>query len=340
MPEIVGEYIDRLCSVEMRPQGNLPRGVTHRLYDAARKAQGGPLAYRAAQLLIQRVRADDYVLLVTGAGTPPGLPKGETDGPLGAAVLARALDLGLGAKPVITTEDRHIPPIAAAVEAAGVSLLDRQMVEARPHAGVLEAYPLGRDEGKQAARTLCERYQPKAIIFVEKAGPNKHGIFHSILGTGRGPEMMASAYWLVEEAQARGILTIGIGDGGNEIGFGKIYEAVREIQPFGKRCQCPCGGGVATVTDTDVLVAAAISNWGAYGVAACLALLCKQPDLIQDEETERMMLQSCVLAGGTDGVFGSQTLFVDGTGLDVQLALVRMLRSAVINGLKSVTRRF
>ncbi|WP_428675350.1 glutamate cyclase domain-containing protein [Reyranella sp.] len=33
--------------------------------------------------------------------------------------------------------------------------------------------------------------------------------------------------------------TIGIGDGGNELGCGHINEAVAAIQPFGKECGCP-----------------------------------------------------------------------------------------------------
>ena len=36
MPEIIGENVDRLCTVEMRPQG-MPRGKIHRLYEAARR---------------------------------------------------------------------------------------------------------------------------------------------------------------------------------------------------------------------------------------------------------------------------------------------------------------
>lgn len=341
MPEVIGEYIDRLCSVEMRTQGDLPRGVTHRLYDAARRAQGGlPLTYQAAQALAKRVQRGDRVLIVTGAGAPPGLPRGETDGPLGAASLARAADLALGARPIVATEERHVPPIAAAVEAAGISLLDQATAFARPHAGVLEAFPLGAEQGKTAAADLFDRYGPTAVIFIEKAGPNGKGMFHSILGYGRGPDVMASAYWLVDEARRRGALSIGIGDGGNEIGFGKIQQAVREIQPYGARCQCPCGGGIATVVDCDILVAAAISNWGAYGVCAYLAYLSGDAEVLQDEDTERSMLETCVAAGGADGATGGQTLHVDGTPLGVQLALVRMLRTIVVNGMKVVRRSF
>jgi hypothetical protein len=259
---------------------------------------------------------------------------------LGAASLARALDLGLGAKPIIVTEDRNAGPVAAAIEASGISLLPPNMAGQRPHAGVLEIFPLGREHGQKSAHQLFDRYRAKAVIFVEKAGPNSKGIFHSILGYGRDPEIMANAHFLVEEARERGVLTIGIGDGGNEIGFGKIQDAVREIQPFGEICRCPCQGGIATVSEFDVLVSSAISNWGAYGVAACLAVLQGNPDLVQDEETERLALQSCVLSGGADGVFGSQTMQVDGTPLGVQLAVVRMLSAIVVAGLKTVHRGF
>ena len=341
MSEIVAEYIDRLCSVEMRPQGNLPRGVTHRLYEAARLAQGGkPLTYLAGHALLDRVRKGDYVFIVTGTGAPPGLPKGETDGPLGGAALARAVDLGLGAKPVIISEERLAGPIAAAVQAGGISLLDREAVAARSHAGVLELFPVGIHEGQLAAARLLDQYEPTAIIFIEKAGPNHKGVFHSILGYARGPDIMGSAYWLADQARASGVLTIGVGDGGNEIGFGKIRDAVREIQPHGQNCRCPCEGGVATVTTCDVLVAASVSNWGAYGIGAYLGYLLEDPDLVQDEDTERRMLESCVLAGCTDSILGAQVPAVDGIPLGVDLALVRMLRAIVGIALKVVHRGF
>src|SRR5207244_1123120 len=50
-----------LCPVEMRPQG-MPRGKIHRLYDAARRRQGGrPLTLLAAERLRGVVKAGDSV---------------------------------------------------------------------------------------------------------------------------------------------------------------------------------------------------------------------------------------------------------------------------------------
>src|SRR5260370_31564898 len=102
-------------------------------------------------------------------------------------------------------------------------------------------------------------------------GTNNKGIHHSIMGTPHTTDKISSAYHLADFAKANGIPTIGVGDGGNEIGCGVIKEAVRDIQPFGKDCGCPCHGGVGTVTESDDLVFAAASNWAAYPLAAASA---------------------------------------------------------------------
>src|SRR5689334_20222461 len=99
MPQFAGEFIDRLVSTEMRAPGFI-RGVTLPLYEAARQAQGAPLSFLAASALQERVKQGDYVFFLTGAGSVPWRPHGETDGPLGAVSLGRALAIGLGARPV------------------------------------------------------------------------------------------------------------------------------------------------------------------------------------------------------------------------------------------------
>ncbi|MGQ0569048.1 MAG: glutamate cyclase domain-containing protein [Armatimonadota bacterium] len=341
MPEIVAEYIDRLvCTVEIRFRSGLPRGVTLALYEAARRVQGAPLTYLAATRLREQVRPGSHVLIVTGAGAPPGLPRGETDGPPGAAAIARAVDWGMGGKPVIVTEARHVAPIAASVEALGVAIVDVDTFQRRSHTAVMETLPTGLEADRVRAVELFDRYRPVAAVFIEKGGPNEAGVYHSILGTGRGPDVMANAFHLVELARVRQCLTVGIGDGGNEIGFGLIRETVQEVQPFGRRCQCPCGKGIATITATDVLVAASISNWGAYGVVACLSHLLGRPEVLHTEEMEHVMLERCVAAGGEDGAYGAPLLMVDGTWGRTQEAVITLLRNIVANGLTDYTRGF
>jgi hypothetical protein len=133
---------------------------------------------------------------------------------------------------------------------------------------------------------------------------------------------------------------VGVGDGGNEIGCGLIYEATRRIMPAGIRCQCPCGDGIATVVATDALVIGSTSNWAAYGISACLAFLLSDPTLLQDAVTERRVIEQCALAGATDGMSGMAVPWVDGTNLEVQQALVTMLGMIVSNGLRTINRPF
>ncbi len=62
---------------------------------------------------------------------------------------------------------------------------------------------------------------------------------------------------------------LAVGDGGNEVGMGKL--------PAGLIAQhVPNGAEIACVTSCDHLVVAGVSNWGAYGLMAALAVL--RPD--------------------------------------------------------------
>jgi D-glutamate cyclase len=342
MPEIVGEYVDRLCAIEMRfqsPPGGIPRGVMHRLFDAARADQSGPMSYLAARGLVDRVKPGDVVFVVTGAGSPPFMPKGETDGPPGAASLARALDVALGAKPVLMSEPHCLPGLIASAEAAGVACLPDEMLHTRGGRARAIEFPYGPDT-RDWAKEMVERYDPKAMIFIEKGGPNERGVFHTIVGTAKPDHVMAYAHYFVEEAGTRSILTIGIGDGGNEIGFGRIHAKVKDIQPAGDKCLCPCASGIATVVGTDVLICAAISNWGSYGLAAMLALLTGRPEALQDEETQWRILEANVRAGGMDGAYAKQIMGEDGVSVKTSQALVTMLHQIIYNASRDLVRGF
>lgn len=70
----------------------------------------------------------------------------------------------------------------------------------------------------------------------------------------------------MEGAKRRGIFTVGIGYGENEIANALINKEANDVlgQAYGVTCQCGCAGGEATATAPDVLISAAASNWGAY----------------------------------------------------------------------------
>jgi len=340
MDDIIGEALDRLINVEMRYSSGVPRGIIHRLYEAARKEAGRPLTTLATEALMKAVKPGDRVLIVTGAGAPPFLPVGETDGPLGAVAIAHALDLGLGAKPIFLSEERNLGPIAATSEAAGLSVLPEDMFAKRPAAALCIPLLLEPDDVRGQAEELIALHQPAAVIFVEKGGPNVMGRFHTITGMGRDRGMMASADALAESASAAGILTVGIGDGGNEIGFGRIQEAVADIQEFGRQCRCGCGGGIGTSVATDVLVVAAISNWAGYAIAAGISLASGRPEALHNLTIEADMLAACARAGAVDGLNGRQMKGVDGTTAETQLAVMTMIRNIVDNASRPMQRGF
>jgi hypothetical protein len=135
--------------------------------------------------------------------------------------------------------------------------------------------------------------------------------------------------YLLEAAHTAGIPTIGVGDNGNDIGFGIIEDLVRRYKPYGDVCQCPCGGGLATVTTTTTLVTAAVANWGAYGIVTCLAALCRQPELLHSATTELHMLDACVSAGAADGITGRLEATVDGLPAAVHASIVELLHALI-----------
>src|SRR5262249_4901409 len=198
---IVGDSIDRAVNIEMRFRAGLPRGVTYPLYEAARKKQKKPLTWLAAKLLKDKIKAGQNVFVVAGAGTPPGLPAGETDGPPGAAAIARAIEIGLGAKPILISDERNRPAVVTSAEAAGLAAVGEPLFKQRRSVALAINYPLGDAAGKKAARDLCRKFKPAAMVFIEKVGPNTKGIYHSIMGTPRPADKIASAYHLANFAR-------------------------------------------------------------------------------------------------------------------------------------------
>jgi hypothetical protein len=324
-----GNRIDRLMTLEIRPlSGGLPPGIVVPMYEVCRAHQGAPLCMAAASALKDRVRPGSTVLIATGAGVSPKLPWGETDGPVGAAALAVAIVKGLKAKVVFVTEDSHLPPVAAAAALVNTKLA--AWAESQPgrryEPVAVESFPLGMNAGQTKSRALIEKYAPSAVVFVERDGPNVEGHFHGVRGDCRDPLAVGYVYLLAYHAAEADILTIGIGDGGNEVGFGAVREAIRDVLPMRGRSLAGHPSGVVTVVATDVTVSAAVSNWGACAVAAALAVLLSDAELLHDADTEHELIAVTVAAGARDGATSKQTMVVDGIDFAGHLAFVSLLR--------------
>lgn len=305
------ENIDRLQCMELQGRG-LPRGIKFPLYELARAAHDRPLVLAAAELLNAAPR---HVAIVTGAAVPVHMPVGENDGPLGAVVLARALRR-IGQTVSIYTDYAAMGPLEALIAHFGIEV---PVVELQP------------DDGAQLKAVVEEI---DVAVAIERLGGNPNGILYGATGVERVGRCNVDA--LFRDAMAMGKPTLAIADGGNEIGFGKIYDALCERLPeYCLRDVTPCGGGIYSTVPTDVLVVATSSNIGAYGVVAGLALLRGDVSICHTPDEERALEYIGVGLGLTDGGTGKQIAAVDGVPVEDNAAIVHLMRSSVERALEN-----
>jgi hypothetical protein len=325
------ESLDTLVNIDWMQRGN----IMGKFYTAARDRDADPLVYSAAHGLAERLPRNGLVMLTGGnIVLPTYLDIGETDGPAGVAILARALLLGLNASPVVLTEGQLVPGVADVMRAAGFAVVpldglmkyrDDEFAFAREEmVATVIPFPDEDDAARSAAEHLIDDLSPSAVIAIEKIGMNKQGVYHSSRGTDMS-EGMARLDYLFNRARDEGIFTIGIGDGGNEIGYGVIQNTVREHKLYGDQCRCPCGGGIATVTETDVLVTAEVSNWGAYAVAAGLLCMLDKPELVHGRWLETRLLDATARAGFIH-LAHEVGPSVDSFSLEVNLCLAELIQ--------------
>ncbi len=102
--------------------------------------------------------------------------------------------------------------------------------------------------------------------FLEAVPPEHQDRCHTMRGRDITSTMSPAQRLFESVADDPAITTIGIGDGGNEIGMGKIpWDVIRR--------NIPKGDVVACRVPTKHLIVCGISNWGAYGLAAGVRLL-------------------------------------------------------------------
>ncbi len=215
-------------------------------------------------------------------------PAHETDGPLGAVFLHRGLE-----------------PLGVQIHLAGPAAPLARLL--RRVAGV-QTDSLGFE-----LRTREKRYTHE--LWLEVAGPAADGKCYSMRGrdiTAHGHDWFRERMWEQKVNGSRHEVWIGIGDGGNEIGMGKIpHETVVKNIPNGDLIHCR--------VPTDHLIVAGVSNWGAYALAAGVFVLkgITPPADLFDPDREREILEVMVREGPlVDGVTGQQTATVDGLTWD------------------------
>lgn len=335
--EYAGNQIDKIITMDLSSRGSIDL-----LYGFARKATGGPLALTAARRLAAAPKeGPSFVFIATGFPDRPHVNTGiaETDGPPGAVALARALHLAYRATPIILVEESLVAATKCVLEASGLRCVEPQEAavattsHAPIHAASVLPFPTETEEARRYSSYLISTYNPWAIVCTEKAGMNDRGVIHTVRGRDI-TQFMGKIDYLMIEARNRGILTIGVGDGGNEVGMGVIQEEIKRAIPMGARCECGCGSGFAPAVATDLLVAAAVSNWGCYGIAACVAILEQNARVFHDRDTEQAILEACARNSFIDGCTGYVGPSVDGIPMSVHLGVVEMLGRVIASALK------
>ncbi|MCC8427402.1 DUF4392 domain-containing protein [Reyranella aquatilis] len=286
----------RLAAIEALVCRDLGRR-TQELIDANR----GGLADAARSLA-----AAGKVGLITGFFVPRGdVAAPETDGPVGTALLAAAL-AACGVPARIAVDTPNVEAVQAAVRATGENV-------------TVDEVALGDDDAIEETARRWRQDKLSHVVAIERCGPSADGRPRNMRGvdvspwTARLDALFEGGDWT----------KLAVGDGGNEIGMGKL--------PAGLIARhVPNGAEIACVTSCDHLVVAGVSNWGAYGLMAALAVL--RPDwqamiakFLTAERDLAVTRATVDEAGAVDGVTALREATVDGFGPEIHGPLVDKL---------------
>ena len=295
------ELVDR---IERLIQVDVGRNITG-LFDATRGALWGAASTFART---RSARAG----LITGFYVPQGFPPAaETDGPVGAALLAKGLE-AVGVPCRVATDEPCRGACAAALVGAGIPDVPIDVVAiGAPLAPLIKAW---RGAGITHA------------IAIERCGRSADGAPRNM----RGQDIGSYTAPLDDLFTAGPWDTIAVGDGGNEIGMGAISCSLIAGQ-------VEHGETIACVTPAQHLIVAGVSNWGAYALIGALAVLREdwRTALLAclDEPVDRAVLEAAVEHGpAVDGVSRRRTLTVDNLDIATHHRMLRMVRTMVERG--------
>lgn len=326
--EEMAQSLDMLINSDM-----VGRGISACLYPEARSIYGKPLTFLAAQKIKEAIDSGDSIIIMTGFRTPPLFIQ-ETDGPLGAASLARSVDVALGGKAILLTEPdaKSIKILEASCRGAGLSVVPLQyLLEHKvSHAVAVVNFTTDEKKAKEEAIRLFDTTKAKAVVAIEKAGRNSKHVYHNQGG------FDISAYhskveYIFDEANRRGIPTIAVGDGGNEVGMGVLEHVVIRNVDYGGKCNCSCGGGIAANTGADILVTANVSNWGAYAIAGLLSRMTNREEGLHSNENEENMFFLSMVEGAIDGDKGTIEKSCDNMGINIHQAVLTLIHQILFH---------
>ena len=218
----------------------------------------------------------------------------ETDGPPGAVVIGSALNQ-LGYKVV------HVTDLYA------TEIMDKTGGD---YSSVVEFPITDEDASAEFARDLLSELNPSVLVAIERCGLTDEGKYRNMRGRD-----ITDYNARIDHIFNSDVPSVGIGDGGNEIGMGNLAEEVTQVESLVK---IPC------VTQTTKLMLASVSNWGGYGLAAALSALSGR-NLLPSIAEEQQLLRDTVDLGAVDGMSAKQEYKVDGFTIEENSETVQAL---------------
>jgi hypothetical protein len=290
------------------------------------------------------------VAIVTGFCVPTDVGwTAETDGPPGALFLARSL-AALGADVMLLSDDYGLPLLEAGCDFVG---LPRSAIGCIPfEPGDVDAPDrASNDDGRSPATDawidafLASGFGRRMthLVAIERAGPShteeslaaqprsgpapRHDFerlvppdSRNVCHTMRGVPITAhtsKAHRLFEVVRLRrpDVATIGIGDGGNELGMGSIaWETLVRAVAIGPAPRVICR------IATQYLLVAGVSNWAGYALglaAGRLRASADRPAAWTPADENRLVEHLVREAGAVDGVTRRNEPTVDGLPMEV-----------------------
>lgn len=204
----------------------------------------------------------------------------ETDGPLGTSVLCSTLR-ALGYDTQILCDSYSSDVVKAAARGNPILVTDDP----------------------------SEIVNPSFIISVERPGRSmKTGDFRTMKARDITNVTAPLDLLFPKIGEKKDYVTVSVGDGGNEVGTGNVYESVKKYVSMGE--------DICTNICCDDLVMAGVSNWGALGIAAALVIGAedaKAKDVFINEcNHQKEILSDMIKAGSFDGCTGKPELSIDG----------------------------
>jgi hypothetical protein len=224
-------------------------------------------------------RRAQHVGIVTGfcVAAAGGLTA-ETDGPPGALYLARALR-AIGCRVTVVSDLPALPLLAAGCQALGVPgelLVEfpmrpgaewiQQFFQSGPGRNLSHLVAIERPGPSHTLDSLLAQSrvgEPPVAAFAAHVGHAERNVCHNMRGESID-ERTAPLHLLFEyvERERLPIATVGIGDGGNELGMGRFPWEI-----LSRAVGTPQAALIVSRIATDFVLLAGVSNWAAYALA-------------------------------------------------------------------------